>query len=304
MKQHLVGYISLALAASMWGGSYVVSKYIMDSIPPITLVWLRYVIALAVLAVFVLLKERHKWRSYQWTKTSIRYIFLIGFIGYFLSIILQFIGTNLADAHTGSLITSATPAFMTILAFWMLKETLTIRKIVALVLALCGIVIVVGVGHTGQSYIVGGIILVGAAATWALMSIYAKLAAEYVSVLVLTTCAIFIAFIFTTPFMLWELTQSTVTMSTQGVASVLYLGIIATAVAFFLWNKGLELVEASVGSLFFFFQPLVGAILGWMFLKEQLSMQFFIGAICIMCAVALTIIEPKSSSTSYKTNIS
>ena len=295
MKQYLVGYISLALAASMWGGSYVVSKYIMDSIPPITLVWFRYVIALAILAVFVLLKERHKLRSYKWTKVSIRYVFLIGFIGYFLSIILQFIGTNLADAHTGSLITSATPAFMTIFAFWVLKETLTMRKIVALIMALCGLFIVVGTGHSGQSYMVGGMILIGAAATWALMSIYARLAAEYISVLVITTCAIFIALLCTTPFMLYEITQNNVEINIQGLWSILYLGIIATALAFFLWNKGLELVEASVGSLFFFFQPLVGVIMGGIFLGEQLTIQFAIGAICIICAVIITIIVPKSS---------
>lgn len=45
MKKSIIGAICLSLAASMWGGMYVVSKYVLDFIPPFTLVWLRYMIA-------------------------------------------------------------------------------------------------------------------------------------------------------------------------------------------------------------------------------------------------------------------
>ncbi|WP_207638333.1 EamA family transporter [Desulfoscipio gibsoniae] len=48
----------------------------------------------------------------------------IGFIGYFVSISFQFIGTKLSDAHTGALITSATPAFIVFFGRFVLKETL------------------------------------------------------------------------------------------------------------------------------------------------------------------------------------
>lgn len=49
MKQTILGAICLSLAASIWGGMYVVSKYVLDFIPPLTLVWLRFIIAFVVL---------------------------------------------------------------------------------------------------------------------------------------------------------------------------------------------------------------------------------------------------------------
>ena len=51
--------------------------------------------------------------------------------------------------------------------------------------------------------------------------------------------------------MIWELQTSSIgTVNTYVIFGVLYLGIVSTAGAFFLWNKGLELIDASIGSLF------------------------------------------------------
>lgn len=46
MKNTLFGSIYLALAASIWGGMYVVVKVVVAVIPPLELVWLRYAVAL------------------------------------------------------------------------------------------------------------------------------------------------------------------------------------------------------------------------------------------------------------------
>ena len=100
----------------------------------------------------------------------------IGFIGYFISITCQFIGTKLSDAHTGSLVTSATPAFMVIFAALILKEKLTARRLLSTIIATIGVIIVIGWDIEIGSYFIGTIILVGAAITWALLSIYVKIA--------------------------------------------------------------------------------------------------------------------------------
>ncbi|WP_241745430.1 EamA family transporter, partial [Bacillus thuringiensis] len=57
--------------------------------------------------------------------------------------------------------------------------------------------------------------------------------------------------------------------------------------------KGLELMDASIGSLFFFFQPIVGSLLGWLLLNETLNSNFFIGGILIICSVFITTFEKK-----------
>ncbi|BCA32424.1 MULTISPECIES: DMT family transporter [Bacillus] len=294
MKQTILGAICLSLAASIWGGMYVVSKYVLDFIPPLTLVWLRFIIAFVVLYGILKLAEKKQKKKVTIRKKDWLLFAWIGFIGYFISITCQFIGTKLSDAHTGSLVTSATPAFMVIFAALILKEKLTARRLLSTIIATIGVIIVIGWDIEIGSYFIGTIILVGAAITWALLSIYVKIASIQFSSLVITTYAIFFSLFFITPFMIWELQTSSIgTVNTYVILGVLYLGIVSTAGAFFLWNKGLELIDASIGSLFFFFQPIVGSLLGWLLLNETLNSNFFIGGILIICSVFITTFEKK-----------
>ncbi|EHL75550.1 hypothetical protein HMPREF1014_01585 [Bacillus sp. 7_6_55CFAA_CT2] len=294
MKHTILGAIYLSLAASIWGGMYVVSKYVLDFIPPLTLVWLRFIIAFVVLYGILKLAEKKQKKKVTIRKKDWLLFAWIGFIGYFISITCQFIGTKLSDAHTGSLVTSATPAFMVIFAALILKEKLTARRLLSTIIATIGVIIVIGWDIEIGSYFIGTIILVGAAITWALLSIYVKIASIQFSSLVITTYAIFFSLFFITPFMIWELQTSSIgTVNTYVILGVLYLGIVSTAGAFFLWNKGLELMDASIGSLFFFFQPIVGSLLGWLLLNETLNSNFFIGGILIICSVFITTFEKK-----------
>ncbi|ARX67166.1 MULTISPECIES: DMT family transporter [Bacillus] len=294
MKQTILGAIYLSLAASIWGGMYVVSKYVLDFIPPLTLVWLRFIIAFVVLYGILKLAEKKQKKKVTIRKKDWLLFAWIGFIGYFISITCQFIGTKLSDAHTGSLVTSATPAFMVIFAALILKEKLTARRLLSTIIATIGVIIVIGWDIEIGSYFIGTIILVGAAITWALLSIHVKIASIQFSSLVITTYAIFFSLFFITPFMIWELQAASIgTVNTYVILGVLYLGIVSTAGAFFLWNKGLELMDASIGSLFFFFQPIVGSLLGWLLLNETLNSNFFIGGILIICSVFITTFEKK-----------
>ncbi|WP_263703817.1 DMT family transporter [Bacillus thuringiensis] len=294
MKQTILGAICLSLAASIWGGMYVVSKYVLDFIPPLTLVWLRFIIAFVVLYMILKIAEKKQKKTVTIHKKDWFLFAWIGFIGYFISITCQFIGTKLSDAHTGSLVTSATPAFMVIFAAIILKEKLTARRLLSTIIATIGVIIVIGWDIEIGSYFIGTIILVGAAITWALLSIYVKIASARFSSLVITTYAIFFSLFFITPFMIWEFQSKPIEhMNLYVVLGVLYLGIVSTAGAFFLWNKGLDLMDASIGSLFFFFQPIVGSLLGWLLLNETLNSNFFIGGILIICSVLITTFEKK-----------
>ncbi|PWN75493.1 EamA family transporter [Bacillus cereus] len=294
MKQTILGAICLSLAASIWGGMYVVSKYVLDFIPPLTLVWLRFIIAFVVLYMILKIAEKKQKKTVTIRKKDWLLFAWIGFIGYFISITCQFIGTKLSDAHTGSLVTSATPAFMVIFAAIILKEKLTAHRLLSTIIATIGVIIVIGWDIEIGSYFIGTIILVGAAITWALLSIYVKIASARFSSLVITTYAIFFSLFFITPFMVWEFQSNPIEhMNLYVVLGVLYLGIVSTAGAFFLWNKGLELMDASIGSLFFFFQPIVGSLLGWLLLNETLNSNFFIGGILIICSVFITTFERK-----------
>lgn len=296
MKQTASGAIFLSLAASIWGSMYVVSKYVLDFIPPFTLVWLRYIIAFIFLWGVIKLVDCKKAQPKLQKKDWLLLVW-IGFIGYFVSIGCQFIGTKLSDAHTASLITSATPAFIVIFARLVLKESFTVRKVLSLSTATIGVAVVVGWNTGWGNYFWGNIILIGAAITWALLSVYVKLASQKCSSLIITTYAILFALIFTTPCLLWETQSNSINWGNPLIIlGVLYLGIVSTAGAFLLWNAGLERMDAGVGSLFFFLQPLVGSFLGWLWLGEKLDYNFYVGGALILLAVLIVTVPQKSTA--------
>ncbi|UZQ49220.1 DMT family transporter [Clostridium kluyveri] len=286
MKEKLIGSLCLFLAASIWGSMYVLSKYILEFVSPITLLWVRYAIAFVVLFVILRAFQHKKRRKVVIKKGDWLLIAWIGFIGYFISIFMQFLGTQLSDAHTGALITASTPVFVVLFARFILKEAFTRKKIISLVLSTLGVVIVIGLDTMFLKHFLGNIVLVGAAVTWALLSVYVKVASKRFDSLTITTYAILFALIFTTPLMLLQHENiSFILYNRQFLLGILYLGVISTAAAFFLWNKGIELMDAGMGSLFLFFQPVTGSILGWLCLGEQLNTGFFIGGILIIIAV-------------------
>ena len=53
----LIGALLLAGAASIWGGMFVVVKAAVKLIPPVELVWLRYLVAAVTLALFLAIRR-------------------------------------------------------------------------------------------------------------------------------------------------------------------------------------------------------------------------------------------------------
>ncbi len=291
MINQYLGPIYLTLAASIWGGMYVVSKMVLTMVAPLELVWFRYIVALVTLVAFGVATGQ----SWKIHKKDIPLILLIGLVGYFLSIWAQFAGTQLSSAQMGAIITSATPAFMVIFAKILLKETITLRKGISVCLATIGVLCIIGVGDVGNSSKLGGVILGGAALTWAFMSVLVKKVPSGYSQLVITTYAIFAATLAMTPLVITNINLvqiQHVLLKPLVWGGILYLGIVSTAGAFFFWNKGLQLVDATRAGVYFFFQPLVGTLLGYFFLGEQVGIGFWIGTALIIGGVLLVVKDP------------
>ncbi len=108
--------------------------------------------------------------------------------------------------------------------------------------------------------------------------------------LVLTAIAFMGGLCLTIPAMAIELTQENIgTIDLGIVAGILYLGIISTAGAMWLWNRAFALVDASIASLFFFAQPLTGALLGALFLDQPMTTGLWIGIGLIVGGVLLSL---------------
>lgn len=277
------GAVCLSSASAIWGGMYVVSKYVLDYIPPMTLVNIRMVIATLVL-----------WLVLWWSGEKriavkdFKEIALIGLIGFTISIGSQFMGTKLSTASLGAIVTSTSPSFMVLFAWLINKERASAAQIIGLVLATIGVLIIAGMGwYTNTEATLTGILfLLIAAITWALYTMLCKHTADRYSSLAVTCYAAMFGTLFTFPITLWELSNHPAFFGDlRIVAGILYLGIVSTALAFYLWNKGFILVPAGTAAVYFFLQPVFGAVLGWGFLGERMTLATLGGAGIILLGV-------------------
>jgi len=267
------------IAAALWGGMYVVSKVVLDVVPPFTLLTLRLLLGVLALAPFILRQGRIKFTGRQWAL-----VLGVGLIGYGISLAFQFIGTKLSTAANGALVTSATPAFILLFAAWILKERITLQRLAALVLATIGVIIVIDPRNARLSpeMFWGNISLVAAALTWALYSVLVRKVTRGLAVLPVSLVTFLGGVTLTLPASFIELKFIGLgDISFGAILGILYIGVISTALAMFLWNSAFARLEASVASLTFFAQPVVGVGLGALILGEQLTDTFLIGGIMI-----------------------
>jgi drug/metabolite transporter (DMT)-like permease len=122
----------------------------------------------------------------------------------------------------------------------------------------------------------------GAAITWGLYSVLVKRVSTTVGTLELSFLALLGGLPVSLPLGSLELSRQGVgVIDLAVVLGVVYLGIVSTALAMYLWNKSLALLDAGVVSLLFFAQPVVGGGLGATLLHERLGPGYWLGAALI-----------------------
>jgi drug/metabolite transporter (DMT)-like permease len=266
-------------AASIWGGMYVVSKVVLEVIPPYALLSLRLILGAGGLAMIL------PWAGgFRVSPRAFIPLFLVGMVGFGISVGLQFVGTKLSTAANASLITSASPVFILLFGIWLLGERATGRRILALSLSTLGVMAVLNPGELalGASTFWGNLALVGAAITWGLYSVLIRKVSKQAGMVQISIIAFLGGLPVSLAMTASELGQIEPARITFGVIlGVLYLGLVSTALAMYLWNKSLELLEAGVVSLLFFAQPVVGVSLGAILLHEPLGLHFMVGAALI-----------------------
>jgi drug/metabolite transporter (DMT)-like permease len=279
------GLLSGLTAAAIWGGMYVVSKVVMQVIPPFSLILMRLVLGVLTLAIIVIVRK-----SWKVTAGKFRDIFGVGLVGYGVSLGFQFVGTQLSTAANGSLVTSATPAFVLLFASLLLSEKISRRRLVALGIATAGVVAVIDPRNAllSPSFFLGNLCLVAAALTWALYSVLIRKVTRETDVLTTTLIAFLGGLPICLPLSGWEVaTRGLGSISVGVVGGILFLGIISTALAMYLWNTAFAVLDAGVASLSFFAQPVVGTLLSVIFLNERISPLFVIGGVLIGVALAI-----------------
>ena len=263
---------------------YVVSKVVLEVIPPFALLTIRLVMGALTLGIVIYIRNKKAAMKIAFTKGFFWKSALVGFVGYGISLGFQFVGTKLSTASNGSLVTSATPAFVLLFAPFLLGERTTPRGIIALIVSTLGVVAVIDprTAELSPSLFWGNISLLAAALTWALYSVLVRKVSKSGDLLTSSAIMLLGGLPSSLLFGIWEVqTQGIGEITTGIILGLLFLGIISTAIAMFLWNYAFAELPAAVASLTFFAQPVVGTLLGWFFLAEKITPLFLAGGVLI-----------------------
>jgi drug/metabolite transporter (DMT)-like permease len=286
IPHHLPALFAGLSAAAIWGGMYVVSKVVLEVIPPFTLLVIRLVLGFLALALVILARG-----GFSVSKRDFWAFFGVGIVGYGVSLGFQFIGTKLSTAANGSLVTSATPALVLPFAFFLLKEPITRRRLIAILVASLGVLAVIDPrsAQLSSNLFLGNLSLLGAAVTWALYSVLVRKVSSGADVLQASAIMLLGGLPLTIPISAWEISAQGIGAITPGIlGGILFLGIISTAIAMFLWNYAFAKLPAAVASLTFFAQPVVGTLLGWFFLGETITPLFVLGGVLIGIGIVIS----------------
>ena len=288
------------LAATLWGGMYVVSKWGFESVPPVTLAFLRvFVGALTLLVAVRILYPQREFSRSDW--------YGFGVLGIWVAVTLttQFVGTDLTTASEGALLTVLTPIFTLGFGIVVLDELLTRRKVTGMTVALGGTVVVLASRHSltnlGAGSMLGIAMLVLASVGWAVYTVWGKPLVQRYSALETAAYSTalsvpMLGVLVPVEFGLTAATPATIVLTLPIVAAVFYLGVLSTAVAWYCWYKGVEYVETGTVAVYFFAQPAVAAALGAIFLGESLGPGFFTGGVVMAIGIYLVSTSEKQAT--------
>lgn len=273
------GYIYLFITFFLYGSLYAASKFVLGSVPPLTLMLMRQSTAVILLGLMAFRKGFVKIR-----REDIKYFAALGILGYFLSVALQTVATNLMNASVSALFNSINPIFITLFAVIILKEKLTVNKIIGIACSLAGVAVIIGVSGDGVN-MAGLACSAVSVIVWSLISVMVRQISSHYPPEQLTA----IGFLVSLPFYIVssavELQTHTVTLTPQVVLLIGYIAVFCTALAYYLWNTSLSMIDASVCSLFYPLQTLFASLLGIIFLHETLSADFIAGSLLISAGI-------------------
>ncbi|NWG16809.1 MAG: EamA family transporter [Chloroflexi bacterium] len=293
MSTMLRGAIYGLTAAAIWGAMYIISDIVLQTIPPFTLLAIRLGMAVVILAL-----PRRGLHRRRPNRREILELLGVGLIGYGISVGAQFVGTDRSTGVNGALITSASPAFILVFAALILRERLTAQRLAAVALATVGVIVIIDPTKAdfSSAAFFGNIALAVAALTWGLYSVLVRRASARLDTTTVSFYALVGGWALTIPAAALEMqTRPIGAIDADTILGVFYLGVVSTAAAMWLWNRAFALVDASVASLFFFAQPLVGAALG-VALGQQLTPQLIAGGLMIGLGVLVSMIAPERLS--------
>lgn len=291
------GYLYIALTTIIFSTMEIALKLVSGAFNPIQITFTRFFIGGLFLIPFAL-STLHKKHS-SISISDLRYFAFLGFLGTVVSMGLYQLAVQNTKASVVAVLFSCNPVFVTILAFFLLREAIHKNNILALVLEVIGTIVIIDPLNTKLSAL-GIILTIASTLTFASYGVSGKKkCAKYGGIVV--TCfgflfgslemLVLIGLSHITPIANWFYSNGLAvfsniplftgyTLSTLPIVSYIY--IINTGVGFACYFKSMEETSAQTTSLVFFFKPILAPILALVLLHEIIPLNMLIGIFFIL----------------------
>lgn len=281
----MVALLSLLGATLFWAGNYVVGAAAVQSIDPLSLVVLRWALALVPLLVIAHLVERPRWRSVLAAWPWLLALSMCGLLGY--NLLLYF-----ALEHTGpfnaSLINAFNPALISLAAAVFLRERLAPLSVAGIVAALAGVLVVISGGDVGRlltaGFGTGELLMTGAIVAWTAYTVTGRLAPK-VPPVTATAVQAAVAVAVLAPVRL-ATGGLALPATSSGLASLLFIAIFPSVLSYLLWNRALAVLPAGGAGVFLNLITVFTAVLTVVAGQVPTTAQLVGGAIVIGGVVA------------------
>jgi len=279
--------ILLALCAPLLlGFGFAIAKPAMQQFPPFLLMGLRFTITALVLIWW-----------FPIPKKLIKNLFIVSLIGGTLSYGLVYMGLNIVDASSSTLIIQTEVPFGVIIAYFFLKEKPGIKNVLGIIIAFIGLFVLLGAPNL-QGKFVGALLLIFGAFTWSFGMILAKpISKEIGGFAVAAWISLFCgpmlllgSFIFDGNTLNYFLSANL-----KGWLTVAYLGLIMQPLAYGTWYHVIGRNPIYKVLPVMLLLPLTGLTTAIFLLGEEPTKQVFLGGAIILCGIGMILFTKTST---------
>ena len=277
----------LALACLFWAGNWIAGRVLRDTFDPVTLNFLRWVGAAAVLAPFT-------WREVVAARAAIRRsawpLVLLGLTGVASFNTLIYVGLHTTTAVNGVLLGSSAPLFILLCSWLINRERGTLHQGVGMLISAAGILVILSHGdvhnllsldiHPGDGWILLAMLV------WGLYSVLLRRRPPELGGTALLFLITLIGIALLAPFVVWHALEVPPRWPTAAEgAGVLYLALFASLGAYICWNRGVAVVGANTAGFTLHLVPAFGTGLAIVLLGEAFHAFHAAGIIAILVGV-------------------
>ncbi|GAB3277122.1 DMT family transporter [Microbacterium lacusdiani] len=290
-----LGYLALVGATLSWAGNYLLGVIAVAETDPVSLTWLRWVLAVVPLFLIAQLVERPDWRALFRAWPRLALLGAIGVAGYNL-LLYAALGTE--TPFQLSLINAFNPALIAIAAVVFLGARLGWRGIGGILLAFAGVLWIISSGrplaileHPPK---VGSLIMVGAIVAWTAYTIIGRTGPRLPPISAVAVQGLCVA-IGLTPVVLIQ--GLSLPETAAGAWSLAYIAVFPSIASYVLWNYALQHVppaQAGVSlNLITVFTAIATVLLGMAVTAPQI-----VGGVLVLAGVVLAQEAPTQRRTS------